>query len=505
MAFDDKISIIIHEYESAAKRTSDDNKLLGHLRASYCRITDKDEKNREDITYKELYAWYADKYSAKVGQVKASRGSHSSRSVSAANTYLDFKTSKKADNNTKYGEYGFSMLFEISAFKKYLTPEEIDKKTEAFLSFVLHTCVAFLVSPEGIDELLLHYGFSQLHVRNIHHMAIYSVLKSAQSMSASELKAFDPLKEVEKLYAEARDIINAADSDNAIPDNAYTIDYSKTNQIHDYLIGGRLNSDNMLRYAEANKSLFSMRHTMMLKDCRRYSRLYTHVYDNYKIRADECNSGETEYSLYSFMLKYCLADSIPEPKRFNYIFLNEIEKNRKHPTREFMVIIWLYNYCFKSMNSLKISKAAVKKLKSSYSFDKSEADRIQSLFRAKRSEYCGEFPISDFIFGEEMDSSFDGDDAVSYINGKLSEYGLGALDARRKFDYYIKSLSHLKLRYSNMYKKDMIFWDADEIKFPHAAENLPNPLLMVFDYFDSIIKQTGNDYFPLQCTIYEQI
>lgn len=518
---------IIKNAEKAIHRDLEDNKLSECLYYFYCRITGKNEtfddrisSSDEDIDQvyadvaSELYTWYDDRYSGRFGMKKGGRGSQGLRTVTSAHTYQNTRLAKKEDKKSLYGAYGFSQLYAKNQFLSKFATTSSSEKGQPYMDFILHCCVAFLVSPEKVDELLLHYGFARLHIRNVHHMAIYTVLNSAQSMTSAEIDSLNPFAEIESLYVKARDILNNSSTDDADIDQDYIIAGTKTNWIRDYLVSRRLSTDNMLRYISSNKSLFTMRHSLILRDCWKYSRLYTHVYYEYGHRnpdGSDWYNGEEEYSLYEFMRRYCLSESFPTQKRFNDILFREVERNQKHPSREFMIIIWLYNYCFASMNRLEVSHYTVNKLSESYTTginDGVTRNNAEEAARVKANYENGEFSISKFIHGGTLTDRFDGSAVVDQINEKLIEYGWGPLNNNRSFDNYILSLRPLKVRLSHIYQKNAVFWKKECISLIDSKNNIPDPLLVVTALFDEIQKAThtsNTPYFPLDCRIYEQI
>ncbi len=522
------VRTITKSAEKAAYRDLDDNRLLEYLYDSYCRIIGKNETFNERVLSSEddveniysaiasdLYDWYEARYSGRFGMNKGVRGAQGLRTISVANTYKNIRFSKKEGKETAYGRYGFSQLYAKKQFFSKFATTSFSEKGQPYMDFILHCCVAFFVSPKKVDQLLLYYGFPQLHIRNIHHMAIYTVLSSAQSMTAAEIESFNPFADIEKLYSKARDILNDVSADDAGSKKDYVIAGTKTNWIRDYLISSRLSINNMTQYISANKSMFTMRHSLILKDCWKYARLYTHIYYEYGHRnpdGSDWSNGEEKYSLYEFMTKYCLSESFPTPKRFNDILFREIERNQKHPSREFMIIIWLYNYCFASMSSLEISQYTVDKLCESYQAEIDDGvvrDSAGELAKVKANYSNGEFSISKFIFCNTASQPFHGAAVVASIQNKLNEYGLGPLNKNRVFDNYILSLESLEIRYDNNRQKNVVFWNRNRISEVASIHNVPDALVVITALFDEIqeAKQTqGLPYYhPLACRIYEQI
>ena len=516
---------MVKKAEKAACRRLDDNQLLECLYNSYCRVVQKAEtfcdripSSEGDVKQickdvaSELYFWYEKRY-LQFGMQKGGKGSQGLRTVSSANTYEKVKASNK---KSMFGKYGFSQLYAEEKFLSNFASTAHSEKGRPYMDFILHCCVAFFVPPEKVDALLLHYGFSRLHVKNIHHMAIYTVLNRAQSMPPSEIESFNPFAEIEYLYTAARSILNDGSADDAVTQSDYVIAGTQTNWVRDYLIGQQLSTKNMLQYISSNKSLFTMRHSLIIRDCWKYAKLYTHVYHEFAHRnpdGSDWYSGEDQYSVYHFMRKYCLSESAPTQKRFNEILFREIEKNRKHPSREFMVVLWLYNYCFVSMNNLEVSEYTIEKLSKSYRteiHDGVTRDNAGEAARVKENYRNGEFSISKFIFHKNRadEKPFDGAAVVSSIQKRLTEYGWGLLNDNRMFDNYILSLQYLEIRHNGIYRRNAVYWKTEYISTVDSISNVPDALVVITALFDGIQKamQTPKKpYYPLECKIYEQI
>lgn len=561
MGWADKVAGVLKEYNRIdARKNLDDNLLLETIYDSFCTITQNEDTFKKRIASpdkdkyticseiaSELFAWYKIKYGADPNN-KGGKGSQGQRTVSISNTYK-YKSTQKDGDNSQFGKYGFSQYYSEYQFHIKFASLLYSESGQPYMDFILHCCVAFFVSPKKIDELLLHYGFSKLHVRNVHHMAIYTVLNSAQSMNAAEICKLNPFIEIEKLYIEARKLLNDGTKNYGISDDDFLIKETKTNMIHDILMSNCISKESMLHYVSANKSLFSMRHSLILRDCWKYSRLYTHLYcksgrdtiDRIVINDEEWDkewsNGEEQYSLYNFYCKYCLQPSAggkkeylskPSYKNFKAALTNLIDSKWKHPSREFMIIIWLYNYCFASMNDMIVKGYTISRL--SKSFTKPIDDGIErdySGLSAKVKENYNKstkrFSVSSFIFNKTSGRDFDGHDVIDNINKHLDEYGWGQLDGRRKFDFYILSISHIKIRDNIDHDKRMIVWQKgkdsryeEELGSVDNKKNVPEALVVITEYFDEIQKEmkkkkelakseNTNDCYPLGCSVYEQI
>ena len=153
-------------------------RLVEQATTSFLIETEGDAMNACD----EIYEWYSGRYVDK----KKTQIRGISKNITYKNTYEGplsrISVYRKSDGVQKretkdlYGTYYFNEPYEKRQFEKYLVKPETPRRNEDFLAFILHTAVAFLLKPTELDVVLKEYGFQPLHVRNIHHLAIYITL-----------------------------------------------------------------------------------------------------------------------------------------------------------------------------------------------------------------------------------------------------------------------------------------------------------------------------------------
>lgn len=452
----------------------------------------------------EIYEWYSERYWDK----KKTQNRGISKNVTYKNTYESplsrISVYRKADGvqmrETKnlYGTYYFNEPYEKRQFEKYLVKPESPQRNEDFLAFILHTAVAFLLKPTELDAVLKEYGFQQLHVRNIHHLAIYITLsrywQSPNSVDLLDIAKDNPFDHVKLLYDQARIAINEADPE----EKRRVFQTDQTNWIREQLISaGVLRYDNYLDVIKDNVGSFTMRHKTILDDHHRFASIFRYLYsqpgDDY-----ESSEKERDYSFYAFTNNFCCKHS---EKKFREKIFDQIDKYGKHPTRELMICSWLYALCFAYVDGVYIEDSAYKGIARKLSqFDKSWAEGIERHFKHNYLDIVG------FLYGKTLRKKtyFRGEDVVDVIREKLSNhYEWGTLDTRNGFDYYIDQLKYLEFGIDiNGYPSDMKY-NGQPVHFSTPCPDaVPSTIVVLFEFFKQLKLYEG---YPLECNIYEQI
>ena len=485
--------------------------LIKMLYAAYIRLVDQsamplhietegDAMNVCDI----IYEWYSDHYYDK----KKPQNRGISKNITFKNTYESplstISVYHKVDGvqvrKTKdlYGTYYFHEPYEKRQFEKYLVKPEMPKRNEDFLAFILHTAVAFFLKPAELDAVLKEYGFQQLHVRNIHHLAIYMTLsrywQRPDSNDFLDKEKDNPFDHVKLLYDQARIIVNEVDPVN----NQRVFQTDQTNWIRKQLISlGVLRHDNFLDIIKDNVGSFTMRHKTILDDHHRFAALFRYLYSQ-PSNGSESREEEREYSFYSFTKYFCCEHS---EKKFREKIFDQIEKYGKHPTRELLICFWLYALCFAYVDGVYIEDSTYKGIVRKLShFSKQWAEEIESYFKHNYLNVLG------FLYGKPLRKKtyFKGEDIVDVIRDKLStHYEWGTLDARNGFDYYIDQLKYLEFGIDiNGHPYD-IRYCGRPVRFSISCpDTVPGAVVVIFEFFKQL--KLYEEY-PLECNLYEQI
>jgi len=526
--------------KSSRNHIPDENRLLQYLYRSYCNLEGKDFSlytaavkglcGNGYYTYRpfaqELFKWYKERYLDKFLMPKGRSGG--SRTVD----------SQKQEKPDKKSGYRFDRLYEEHTFLKYLTAEPEITGASA-RDFLLHVSVAFLLPPSQVDELLSFYGFLPLHVRNIHHLAIYAVL---EEMNRSGNSSENPFNDIQNLYEQACQIISGSYSERSVGENDFPMDAqmvlekNSTRYIQNYLFGEHtLSKENMLCFVERNADIFDRRHHRLLAEHRKCTALFSKLYDTKA--ADDWNE-EPAYNLYHFLSELCLNlgkkrspnDIQKSGRRYQENLIGIVMKENRQPTREIMIILWIYSYCFQFMPDIAVP-AAFAKLDPLKNYEKYVGNDEKYLFQhypfqdymdlvgesranmnvlhvlrylADRTDKASPLP-ADFV-KEHAALDFDGTEMIAFINFKLQGYSWSQLNRKKPFDSVILQLRNLKVHLSSqdsiseaVYHGERVAWGQNMI-----TGNVPIPLTFITEILLSLKTEMGGE-FPLSCKLYEYI
>ena len=261
-----------------------ENPLFKMLYDSYCIIKPEDQPyaafsyigsndNYEKVC-SDMFNWYTKRYQNELKLKKGGRGQK--RYVTA---------------NMK--EYSFDLLYcDDRQFKTYLLTETPQTGNQDLFCFVLHTAVAFMVNPTSLDKVLQDLGFHPLHVRNIHHLAIYTVLSDSQKKKKALPNDYNPFSEVKQLYKEAKEFLSLPTECSPA---TYTYDNKETKEIREWIFTNRgLSKENFFRVVKQNKPALNMRHSLIMDDFHKLSSVYSSILTDPEM--DSFN-----YSFYQFI------------------------------------------------------------------------------------------------------------------------------------------------------------------------------------------------------------
>lgn len=523
-----EVASLIHESGNRnGKRTVQENQLLDCLYRSYCRLEKKDfdvyrlavnnlHGNRFYIyqSYaKELLQWYMDRYHA---------GFHMALGRSGGKRTVD-----EQQNSNKKSFYRFDELYEGHTFLSYLTGEHRIEGTPA-RDFILHVSVAFLLPPTQVDELLSFYGFPFLHVRNIHHLAIYAVLDDLNGSGDINENPFDSIR---SLYEQACQIIFASSSrpgsgaGNPLTGQQMVLEQNSTRYMQGYLFGEHvLSRKNMLLFITRYGEFFDRRHHRLLAEHRKCAVLFFKLYDT---SGNDEWGEEPTYNLYKFLSELCLN---LKRKRYREYLLDWIIKENRHPTRESMIVLWMYAYCFYFMPEIAVpaSFSELDPLKDYGEYVSNNEDyRLQTKpfqdyvdFIGKGKAATGRLHILRYLadrtdkasplpegYGLECAAlDFYGTEMIVFINSKLREYAWSQLDGKRAFDNVILHLQDLEIHLKSTDFVDQAAYRGEYITWRNQMNiaNVPIPLVLITEILRSLKKEMGNKE-PLGCGLYEYI
>lgn len=493
-----------------------ENDLFRMLYKAYCRRSgeeDRWESFSTEYDFRDacgrIYAWYKTTY--EIGfQMPA--GKKGQKRVAAPGEKYTFHRCYSDDRS----------------FKLYLLNDQHHCITQALFSFVLHMAVAFLVPPDELDGVLQKLGFHPLHVKNIHHLAIYYVLLTASAPGGGLRE--NPFDQVRELYFRARKLLTEP---GAPPEEAYRYADKLTRLIRrELFIEKGIGRENFETLVMLNRDSLNMRHSLLLKDFYILKAVFFNVFDAADFSLEQeltAGAEEQSYSFYAFVGRYCRKiqsrktgggnDFSPDARtgkklprdKFREWLGSMISVNGKHPTREVMILLWMFAYCFAFIPGIYMEPTPFERIKNQLEeADPSRKDTAQSFYDADVLDVYGLISGSGEARGME---EFRGDEMIDYINEKLRLYGWRPLNRKFSFDYYILKLEMLTMRLDHSTGfgrcEEIRYQDAGLTGIPTEADNVPLPLVAIswiMHHLKAVhLLHPEASPVPLECGLYEQI
>lgn len=485
--------------DNPAKRTAahGENELFRMLYEAYCcRSGEKIrwEQLRTHYDYEDacgrIYGWYTDTYERRFRMPAGGKGQK-----------------RVADPDRE--AYTFHLRYsDQRSFKQYLMDGKHVSGSQTLFSFVLHTAVAFLVPPHQLDLVLQRLGFHPLHVKNIHHLAIYYVLLTSADRAGDH--SFNPFDSVRELYFRAHELL-AQPGD--VPPDTYRYADRLTRMIREELfLRNEIREVNFENLVKLNRDSLNMRHSMILKDFRMLTAVFFHVFDDTLFSPEEPlkpGAGEEHYSLYAFVGRFCRKKL--GRRKYREWLSSTINLNQKHPTREMMILLWLYAYCFAFLPEIYMEPGTIRQIRQKLQkVDPARADDMDAWCKRGAIDICG---LISGAKNRRVSGEFRGMDFIADINDILMRYGWGPLNATLSFDYYIMKLAPLELELDHSQHfsrcRSIRYAGALLTGVPTEADNVPAPLVAVSWIMHHLkevqMEKTPDSPCPLECALYEQI
>ena len=444
-------------------------------------IISETERSPKDQCQK-IWAWYYNKYMPN----KFPKKQGISRSISRVTTedtyYFDIPYQEK--------EFGYNLL----------TRNRVEAE------IIKHICVAFRMDQDACNTCLEAYGYLPLHSKNLHDLAIYSVLATIENISSDD----NPLLMVKERYFKGLDLIKRNQS------ASQSLDTVETQVLTDEIKSAKHFDENQLiSYLQKNASYLNWRHSAILEEHRRLIKVFQHLYYD-RQKGAFWSSEESKYSLFSFVNQFCKKISY---KDFGERLINDIrrdgkknDRGNKHPTREIMILLWLYEECFR--NSLPIFCPS--------KYTKSIAPGFW-----EKTNICDEnggartkFNIHEYLFGETSVQKkvkvnigrqqctgnyyFVGADAKQIINDNLEKFGYSRLSSTDSiFDRVIMELLTLRV-YHLSQRKDSFFGDSHKMSLYGFDFGGSEPM-DISENFKYILDNYFNEQIPISLALIFEI
>ncbi|MBR5312135.1 MAG: hypothetical protein IKU40_04555 [Clostridia bacterium] len=411
--------------------------LINAAAAQYAKFEGKDiSKFVPARKTEKLWEWYSGRYpSAK------------------AETSADRANSRNVSRTTSEDTYDFHIPYKAESFKRNLLGTTFPSS-----EFIQHICAAFFIGRETCNQLLTTYGYLPLHEKNLHNLAVYSVLSNIDTLGGN------PLELIRNRYFKAREIlIEICGNDPIVMQTIETLLLAEE-------LGARpdFTEEHYLNYVRKNAVYLTRRHSALLKEHSRLVNVFQDLYDIRRKMPLNTRWSETEgvYSLFSFVTLFCLN---LQYNNFKDRLIKEIRKDgevmeraNRHPTREIMILLWLYEEFFRNSPPIlcppKYASVFPKEYRTVRTISpdetKTELDIHRLLFGTAPSRGSRKIRYNRNPYTANV--HFDGPEAHRLINEKLKNYGYNPLTLNCKFDLLIMKFFSLKI-----YQ----FWDSGTAEY----------------------------------------
>ena len=521
-------------------------RLMQQLYRAYARLTDKmpeyealcalagkDPKYAQfvfsDPIQDELIPWYLMKYAKPAGETEGGAGAAKPKMKGASPGVDRGVTSEVLADGSKYH---FDEPLSKTVLERYLLEGKPLRNADA-LDFVLHMAVAVHMAPEDLDDLLMDCGFHPLHVKNVHHMAIYAVLRELQNGSLPP--DTNPFAEVKAFFLKARDVLLASGQAAAAAEAGEArdaFDSGSTRLIRNYIAEQTdLTRERALAFIRNHPEIYGMRHTRLLAEHRRLADLFSELYDPHKANWTwEKDVTASAYCFYRFLDEFCQPT---DRKHYNDLLYNWVHKKGRHPTREIMIALWIYAFCFLFAPEIdadipgETAKRWCAAGRTPFSgredkpfagyqdptrenrfrvFDylarRNSTEEAEAPSRDSRGRLYGA-PLGDF--SEPMrHRPFLGEELIAFLNDKLDDYSWRVLDKRNPFDATVLTLRDLEITFDGS-DGPVCSYDDQRLSVPDFwQENVPAPLVLIVELLHSR-RELDESVLPLALKCYELI
>ena len=327
--------------------------------------------------------------------------------------------------------------------------------------FIQHFCAAFRMDHDACNDFLTTCGYLPLHSKNLHNLAVYSVLSTMDTLAGN------PLELIKDRYFKALTILE--ESSGNVPVGSLAILTQLLTKEVESVQG--FDEEHYFSYIQKNAPYLNWRHSAILAEHSRLVKVFQYLYDDRQKGAD-WSETEANYSLFSFVNRFC--KEIDHNHFGNRLIKDILEDGRKmdrenrHPTREILILLWLYEECFRCSPPIRCPKKYTASVGRTCCTSVPGLDGEPQFF----------FDIHRSLFGTDafrptVKISFEGNkypaelyfDGTSFhrqiLNPRLSEYGYSMLSESNPFDRLIMKLLTLKLYRAPLRRLDPStgYWD----------------------------------------------
>ncbi len=391
---------------------------------------------------------------------------------------------KGSDGKNALESYKFDMPVNGDIFYSYFLSSssggQKNLRTGDGFDLILHCAVAFWLTPAETDKLLGFYGFQGLHMRNVHHLAIYSVLSGAVGLPTEDLERRNPFAEVRDIYMLLLDKLHEKGTiDDGTETERAAFNKNSTRVVRNYVTSlGTLSGDYASELVARYSWFYNVQHKRLTEEYRHLIGVLVRLYAE-----RPTPEADRKYSFRNLLQNY--AKPFSGKSIYNLLTKTAIQPQH-HPTREMMILMWMYSFCFYFRPQVDASERVV------------DENNAKSYYNSKDKK----LNVRDYFFGTTPEHTpiktwFSGKEFLDFINNKLSSFSWNRLDKRNEFDRIIMFFGDLNYAIESDAVSDMsqyVHGDGkkDLVDFRALNDRLnadvPVPLAVIFFCLEEIKK-----------------
>ena len=424
--------------------------------------------------------------------------------------------SKSVNRATDEISYSFHFPYGRIQFEKNLiNTDDVSPET------IEHMAVAFGFSVNECNDCLRKYGYLPLHAKNIHNLAVYSILVA---LNGNVNK--DALRLVKERYFKACGIITHVSASG----KKSASEYKDTKILEKEIFNSDIADEKKLfDYIRKNKAYLNWRHGALLNEHGKILNVLLLLYvkgDSKKASVDTWgvwSENELRYSLFSIYRDFFRKKSDVKKgsgelswEAFKADLVDRIHtdgkkllRENRHPTRELMIFLWMYLELFRGIARIPCPKEYASLFEENIYIVDIPNNKDYILLNIRRLLFDEDIIQKEMMFDPQFgrirhaharsvsmsDNAYtviyDGKDSQAFINSKLMNFGyyplsysLSALDS-----FVLDMMSNIKILRSCVNGEYSYFLSTGDVGRPKQIDLGKNIVKRLSENDDSSIKR----------------
>ena len=399
----------------------------------------------------------------------------------------DLEESRGLKRTPQKSSFSFIKPYKSATFTSYYLGN--DMPTPMFLKSI---SVALRLTHTEADELLKAYGYLPFYSKNIFDLSIYSVLMMNEDPFFARGSNVDPFKMIEDRYSGAIKIIEDETKRGDLDElSEITTEPVHTSQfLRDVADNAFLRDEQrFFAFVRQNAKYFSIRHGTIIREHEKYIRALGGLYGSDSDGSGSSDDNLGRYSLRSLIEKFVDYKGTHYNRDVISLAQNGDTNGFYIPTRELMILMWMYAETFiynKDMSkTVPCTKKCEREIKRT--LVASDAKELRGLYKKYFDNHA--FNVREYLFPNYTSTVlvWNGESAKQRINEKLSSLGWGMLSDNNKFDLIISKLLSFSINSSGI----VLYSGRHERAYPFEFRSIsvPRPLQLIFGVLNEITAQ----------------